>query len=245
VSTNRQWRALTETLKDRYRVLAINLFGYGETTPWPGTSPQSLYAQAQLILTLCEGLETPVHLIGHSFGGSVAIKTAMLLDARVKRLILLEPNPFYLLKQNGRRQAYLEARSLRDHVKCFGSLGDWGKVAERFADYWLGEGAWSAMPEKRRAAFLDSLPPNFYEWDAVMEEQTTVEELKTIPARTFVMSAAATRLPIRKIVDLLAKSCPDWVFRTIPEGGHMAPLTHPELVNPIIQDFLNANESSG
>jgi pimeloyl-ACP methyl ester carboxylesterase len=46
VSANRQWRTLTETLRDRYRVLAVNLFGYGETTPWPGTSPQSLYAQA-------------------------------------------------------------------------------------------------------------------------------------------------------------------------------------------------------
>jgi pimeloyl-ACP methyl ester carboxylesterase len=39
VSANRQWRALTEALNDRYRVLAINLFGYGETTSWPGTSP--------------------------------------------------------------------------------------------------------------------------------------------------------------------------------------------------------------
>jgi pimeloyl-ACP methyl ester carboxylesterase len=49
VSANRQWRALIEALKDRYRVLAINLFGYGETTRWPGTSPQSLYAQAELV----------------------------------------------------------------------------------------------------------------------------------------------------------------------------------------------------
>ncbi|HLK09961.1 MAG TPA: hypothetical protein VKW76_01130 [Candidatus Binatia bacterium] len=35
VSANRQWRALTETLKNRYRVLAINLFGYGETRVRP------------------------------------------------------------------------------------------------------------------------------------------------------------------------------------------------------------------
>jgi pimeloyl-ACP methyl ester carboxylesterase len=42
VSANRQWRPLTEILKDRYRVLAINLFGYGETTPWPGTVCQPL-----------------------------------------------------------------------------------------------------------------------------------------------------------------------------------------------------------
>jgi pimeloyl-ACP methyl ester carboxylesterase len=239
VSANRQWRALTDALKDRYRVLAINLFGYGETTPWPGSSSQSLYAQAKLVLALCEDLGAPVHLVGHSFGGSVALKAARLLGPRVGSLILLEPNPFYLLKQHGRTEAFLESRSLRDHVKCFGSLGDWPKVAERFADYWLGDGSWSTMPEKRRAAFADSLPPNFYEWDAVMEEETTVEEWKGLSAKTLVVSDAATRLPVREIVDIFARACPHWTFHTIPEGGHMAPLTRPELINPVVRQFLD------
>jgi len=239
VSGNRQWRALMEALKDRYRVLAINLYGYGETTPWPGAALQSLYAQAQLVLALCEEAAGPVHLVGHSFGGSVAMKTAMLLGPRVRSLILLEANPFYLLKQDGRTQAFLESRALRDHVKCFGSLGEWPKVAERFADYWLGDGSWSVMPEKRRVAFAESLSPNFYEWDAVMEEETTVEECRALTAKTLVVSDDATRLPIREIVGIFGKSCPHWTFRTIPEGGHMAPLTHPQLINPIVRAFLD------
>lgn len=239
VSANRQWRELSESLKDRYRVLALNLFGYGETTSWPGDSQQSLYAQAQLIIALCEDLSSPVHLVGHSFGGSVALKAAMLLGPLVGNLILLEPNPFYLLRLDGRTQAYLESRSLRDHVKCFGSLGDWLKVAERFANYWLGDGSWSAMTEKRRAAFAESLPPNFHEWDAVMEEQTTIEEWKTISAKTLVVSDKATRLPIREIVDIFAQACPHWQFRSITEGGHMAPLTRPDLINPIVREFLD------
>lgn len=240
VSANRQWRALTDALRDRYRVLAINLFGYGETTPWPGTAPQSLHAQAQLVLAICEELDSPIHLVGHSFGGSVALKTAELLGSRVASLILLEPNPFYLLQQGGRTQAFLEARNLRDHVKRFGASGDWAKVAERFADYWLGDGSWRSMPEKRRVAFADSLPPNFYEWDAVMDEETTVEVWKELRARTLVVSDAATRLPIREIVAIFAEACPHWTFRTIPEGGHMAPLTRPELINPVVRQFMDA-----
>jgi len=240
VSGNRQWRALTEALRDRYRVLAINLFGYGETTPWSGTAPQSLYAQAQLVVALCEELGAPLHLVGHSFGGSVALKSADLLGSRVGSLILLEANPFYLLEQNGRTEAFLESRSLRDHVKCFGALGDWPKVAERFADYWLGDGSWSTMSEKRRAAFAESLLPNFHEWDAVMDEQTTIEGWKSLKARTLVMSDAATRLPIREITALFARTCPHWAFHTIPEGGHMAPLTRPDLINPVVRKFLDA-----
>ena len=240
VSGNRQWRALGEALAGRYRVLAINLHGYGETTPWPGTTRQSLYAQAQLVLALCGEVSGQVHLVGHSFGGAVALKAASLLGPRAGRLVLLEPNPFHLLRQAGRTQAYLEARALRDHVQCYGALGDWTKVAERFADYWLGDGAWDAMPEKRRAAFAEALPPNIHEWDAVMEEQTPMEEWKLIPARTLVVSDRSTRLPVREIVELFTRFCPHWTFQHVAEGGHMAPLTRPERINPIVRDFLDA-----
>ena len=34
-SGNRQWRSLTELLQGRYRVLAVNLFGYGKTSACP------------------------------------------------------------------------------------------------------------------------------------------------------------------------------------------------------------------
>jgi pimeloyl-ACP methyl ester carboxylesterase len=243
VSANRQWRALTESLKDRYRVLAVNLFGYGETTPWPGTSPQSLYAQAQLIVALGEKLEGQFHLIGHSFGASVALKAAKLLEPRIGSLILLEPNPFYLLKQNGRTQAFMESAELRDHVQCYGAVGDWSKVAERFADYWLGDGSWDAMPARRRTAFVDSLPPNLFEWDAVMREETTIDEWRTLTARTLVVSDPSTRVPICEIVDIFAKACPHWSFRSVADGGHMAPLTRPDLINPIVREFLDSGSA--
>jgi hypothetical protein len=48
------------------------------------------------------------------------------------------------------------------------------------------------MPEKRRAAFAESLPPNFHEWDAVMDEETTLEQWGKLEARTLVVSDAAT-----------------------------------------------------
>lgn len=239
VSGNRQWRSLAEALADRYRVLSINLFGYGDTTPWPGNTSQSLYAQARLALALVDEDAGPIHLVGHSFGASVALKAALLLGARLGKLVLIEPNPFNLLKQEGRTEAFLESRALRDHVKFYGSLGDWHKVAERFADYWLGDGSWAAMPEKRRAAFAASLPPNFYEWDAVMGEETTLEGWKSLRASTLVMSDPHTRRPIREIVGIFQQACPHWAFRSIPHAGHMAPLTQPEVVNPIVREFLD------
>jgi pimeloyl-ACP methyl ester carboxylesterase len=239
VSGNRQWRALSNELGDRHRFLAVNLYGYGETPPWPAATRQSLADQARLIAAVCDEVGEPVDLVGHSFGGSVALESAALLGPRVRSLVLLEPNPFYLLEQGGRTEAFRDVQALRDHTKRFGALNDWTSAAERFADYWLGDGAWSAMPEKRRAAFAESLPPIFHEWDSVMCEQTTIERCAALTCRTLVVSDRSTRRPIREIVELLQEACPRWSFRFI-DGGHMAPVTRPELVNPVVGEFLDA-----
>ncbi len=239
VSGLRQWRSLTEALADRYAVRALNLYGYGATTPWPATETQTLEAQARLVVAACERLAEPLSLVGHSFGGTVALKAATLLGARVGSMVLIEPNPLHLLAQGGRDAEVAEVRALRDHVKHHGALGDWEVVAERFADYWVGDGAWAAMPEARREAFAALLPPNFHEWDAALGEETTVAQIAALECRGLVLSDPATRRPIRAIAEILAEACPAWSFRDIA-GGHMAPLTRPDLVNPMIRAFLDA-----
>ncbi|MEO8144548.1 MAG: alpha/beta hydrolase [Betaproteobacteria bacterium] len=239
ISGNRQWRALIDTLKDRYRVLAINLYGYGETTRWPGDRPQTLAAQAELALAVCEDIAGPVHLVGHSFGGSVALKAAAALGPRAGRVVLFEPNPFYLLKQHGRTDAHEESLVMRNCIKRFGATGEWARAAEVFAEYWVGDGAWAAMPEKRRTAFTASLMPNFHEWDSMDHEDTDIDTWKRLAAGVLVMRAARTRRSVGEIFDLFREQCPHWSFKEVHEGGHMAPLTHPEAVNPVIGRFLD------
>jgi pimeloyl-ACP methyl ester carboxylesterase len=219
VSGNQQWRSLAEALKDRHRVLAVNLFGYGDTTPWPENAAQTLADHADLVLALCSNSSGHVFLVGHSFGGSVALKAALRLGHKIAGLVLLEPNPFYLLSQHKRQAAYEEAKALRDHVKQYGAVGDWHKVAERFVDYWIGEGTWESMPAKRRSAFLEAMPPNFHEWDAVMNETTTIDTWASLKAKTLVVHAAETKRPIREIVELFVEACPHWSFKKLAGGG--------------------------
>jgi pimeloyl-ACP methyl ester carboxylesterase len=244
VSGNQQWRSLTEALKDRHRVLAVNLFGYGNTTPWPEKAVQTLADHSDLVLALCSNSRGHVSLVGHSFGGSVALKAALRLGHKVASLVLLEPNPFYLLSQHKRQAAYAEAKAMRDHVKQYGAVGDWHKVAERFADYWVSEGTWENMPAKRRSAFVEAIPPNFHEWDAVMNETTTIDTWASLKENTLVLYAAKTKRPIREIVELFVDACPHWSFKKIAGGGHMAPLFQPELVNPMVTEFLNSIDTS-
>jgi pimeloyl-ACP methyl ester carboxylesterase len=239
VSGARQWRRLMDDLKGTFRLRAVNLFGYGKTPAWPNHAVQSLDDQAMLVESALPANADQIYLVGHSFGGSVAMKTAERLADRVSKLILIETNPFYLLAQAGRKEAYAEAAELRDCVKKFGALDQWSTAAARFADYWGAAGTWTGMSPERRTAFAEALKPNFFEWDAVMNETTSAKQWASrLPGATLMMYDPATVLPIREIAAILRDSCPEWACQEIPGAGHMAPLTRPELVNPLIGSFL-------
>jgi pimeloyl-ACP methyl ester carboxylesterase len=239
VSGARQWRRLIEDLRGDFRVRAVNLFGYGETPAWPGERAQSLADQALLVEAALPDATEPVAMVGHSFGGAVAMKVAARSAGRVTKLVLLEANPFYLLNQAGRSEAYAEAAALRDWIKQKGAEGEWRAAAERFSDYWTGPGSWSAMSAERQHTFTEALKPNYSEWDAVMNETPPLEEwAKLLPRETLFAYDPATVLPIREIAGLFRQACRHWRFAEIEAGGHMAPLVRPDLVNPIVKGFL-------
>lgn len=241
VSGARMWRRLMEDLSDRFRVRAVNLFGYGKTPPWQSEAKQSLDDQADLVEAALPSDSDEVHLVGHSFGGSVAMKAAVQVADRVNKLVLLEANPFYLLAQSGQSDAFAEAMEMRNCIKKFGALGEWHIAAERFADYWGGAGSWAQMPPERREAFAQALKPNFFEWDAVMHEATPLQEwARLLPRSTLVVGDPDTVLPIREITALLRRYCPPWSYKEAT-GGHMAPLTRPDLINPLVVSFLSSS----
>jgi pimeloyl-ACP methyl ester carboxylesterase len=238
VAGARQWRRLMDDLQGDFHVRAVNLFGYGKTPAWPDDSRQSLDDQARLVEAALPADANEVYLVGHSFGASVAMKTAARLGGRVTKLVLFEPNPVSLLAQAGRTEAFAQAMALRDCIKKFGARGEWQIAAETFADYWGGAGSWEGMPPDRRETFAQALKPNFFEWDGVTDELTPVEEwARLLPRQTLVVSDPNTLLPIREVVALLRRSCPLWTYKEAA-GGHMAPLTRPDLINPIIAAFL-------
>ena len=241
VSGARQWRRLIEDLRGDFRVRAVNLFGYGETPTWPRERAQSLADQARLVEAALPDMAEPFALVGHSFGGAVAMKVAARSAGRVTKLVLLEANPFYLLNQAGRDEAYAEAAALRDWIKQKGAEGAWRAAAERFSDYWAGPGSWSAMSADRQNAFIEALKPNYSEWDAVMNETTSLDEwARVLPRDTLFAYDPNTVLPIREIAALFRAACPHWRTVEIEAGGHMAPLVRPDLINPVVKDFLKA-----
>jgi pimeloyl-ACP methyl ester carboxylesterase len=238
-SNNKQWRRMIEENQHQYRFLAVNLFGYGDTTAWSEDLIQSIDDQVGLIEAVSELVNGQVCLVGHSLGGAVAAYSAMKLGEKISGIVLLEANPFPLLNNVEWQYAYNEIVALKDYVLLHGrDNNDWGKVGEKFVNYWIGEGAWALLSPQRQASFISALPNNRYEWDAVMQADVGEEVWKSISASTLVVRAKETTASTMGIYEIFQQICPHWEFQQVSEGGHMAPVTHPHLVNPIILGFL-------
>ena len=131
------------------------------------------------------------------------------------------------------------ARSTSSTTPRWRALGQWTTAAQQFAYYWGGAGSWQNMSTERRNTFAEALKPNYFEWDAVMQETTSVEQwARLLPRSTLLVSDPNTVFPIREITAILRRACPMWTYKEIAGGGHMAPLTRPDLVNPLVKAFL-------
>ena len=220
-------------------MLAPNLFGYGQTTPWTVDGTQTLRDAAEVLLAVADGLDGPLRLVGHSWGGGVALRAASLMGDRVSHLAVFEPMAPFLLGAHGRTAAAAEARALHDDVKRLGGERAWEGLGERFIDFFNGDGAWAVTPEDRRRIIAAQIEPNYYEWDS-LDEPLTVATFATVSARTLLMRCAGGRLVTHETVEVLRDAFPPWSFLEIGEGGHMAPLTRPDLVNPALSAFLDS-----
>ena len=96
-----QWRALAEALAPQAALVAPEQYGTVSAGPWPGTKAFSLADEAQHIIGLLDDAAQPVHLVGHSYGGGVALHAALARPDAVASVSLYEPSAFYLLRAAG------------------------------------------------------------------------------------------------------------------------------------------------
>jgi len=235
-STSGQWRPLMERLAERYHVIAADLYGSGKSPPWPGERPMWLDDQIALLEPVFECAGESFHLVGHSYGGAIALKAALRFRTKLKSLVLYEPVLFSVLLTDAPESAAArEIMAVRDDTAHLAPEG----VAERFIDYWMGAGTWGAMPEPRRATLAGAVRAMKPEWHSAFNEPTPLEAWRTLEVPTLLLTGTASTAAARAVARLLAGVLPRVRVEALEGAGHMAPVTDPERVNSRIERFLS------
>jgi len=243
LSSGAQWRALSARLGERYRVVAPDLIGYGMAAGWSGHGPFHLRDEAAPIHELLDRIGAPVHLVGHSYGGAVALHIARERAHGLHSLTLIEPVAFHLLRGGDAADtaALNEVTDISEGVAAALASGDYAAGCGTFVDYWSGRGAWAAMGQAKRTAAAARLGKVALDFHATLEQRARLAGLERMAVPSLLIHGERSPAPTRRICERLAGRLPDVRAEAIADAGHMCPITHAEDVNALIAAHLDAN----
>jgi pimeloyl-ACP methyl ester carboxylesterase len=238
-STSGQWSRLMALLAPRFRVFAPDSYDSGKSPHWPSERVIHLRDEVALIDPVLMRAGSPLALVGHSYGGAVALIAALAEPGRVRALALYEPTLFAVL--DAEKPAPNEADGIRNVVAEAGVALDAGNedaAAERFIDYWMGNGAWKQTPEQRKPPIAASVT-NVRRWGhALFTEPTPLEAFRSLDVPVLFMVGKRSRPSAHGVARLLLSALPRVEVVEFENLGHMGPVTHPDLVNEAIGQFL-------
>ncbi len=234
----RVWDGLVEELRDRFRMIAVDLPGHGRS-PWtPGRNTPA--EQAWLLHSTLAPISNRYSLLGWSLGGQIALDLAAAMPARVDKLVLVATTPRftvapdwpYGMKADAIAKMATQLReNYRQTVRDFLDLQVRGSL----------EGA-SVIEQLRNALFVHGeAKPEALEAGlgtlAISDLRPTLPHVRT---RTLVIAGQNDRITAPAASRALAEALPDAQYVEMRRAAHTPFLSHRKEFAAILERFLLA-----
>jgi 3-oxoadipate enol-lactonase len=214
---SRLWKRQVAALSGEHEVVTPDLPGWGDS-PLP-TEPFSF------VDAVAEHL--PAALVGNSFGGALALRTALAKQALVPRLVLIA--------------AGLPTWDWSEEMRTYWAAEEAAWEAREFdlatqvnLDFWVKPEHYEEVrPQQRRAIELQSAHE---EPEVQWPEMAPLESL-AIP--TLVVVGEDDKPDFRAIAQHLAEHIPDSQLAVVPGAGHLVGIDQPDELNALLLSFLS------
>jgi pimeloyl-ACP methyl ester carboxylesterase len=228
-SASPMWVPVIDGLKSRFRVIAPDLIGYGRTDSWPDGYGFAVDDELRLVEPLLAHAPAGVHVVGHSYGGVVALHLALAGRVPVRSLTLIEPVAFFILRHVGAQEAGLEIKELGQTYAARVAAGETQMALRGFIDYWAGAGAWDAMDESLRAQIGRGAQKIVLDFEVTFTDPG-MEPLRALKCPVRLISGGRSRIPTQRISEFLAEQIPGATLEIVDDANHLLPVTHAGLL---------------
>lgn len=229
------WAGLAQLLPE-VTVTAPDLPGHGLSAP-PAADLHGLATAIAAELAAEIGGGAPVDLIGHSFGGTVALRLTLERPELVRSLTLAEPVLFAAAKG---RQVFAENFAAHERVADLAAQ-DIEAAAALFHRAWGGGIPFAALPERQRRYMADRMYLVFNLNPVLMEDAAGMlapGRLEALQIPVLLAEGSESPAIVPAILDTLAARIPGARRVRVEGAGHMLPLSHPEPIARAMQELL-------
>jgi pimeloyl-ACP methyl ester carboxylesterase len=194
------------------------------------------------VVGVCDALGiAAATIIGHSFGGVVALESAVHHPGRVIGVVAWEP-PFMPLAPRRVREGMAR---IGEDVGAAYAAGGPAAAARLFLETVSGAGAWDRLHPRQREAIARAGAGALAD---VAMGGLTPDGLERITVPTLILTGTASERFYRPIADAVAERIGAAATRIdLPDLRHMAPITDPAAVAEAVQrhlDGIDAQETS-
>jgi len=239
LASKAQWSPLVMRMARRFHAIAIDLCGYGDNPAIDAGAAFTLDDEVKLVASRLDGLlasHARVHLVGHSYGGLVALRFAQQKPERVASLVLYDPVAFRMLDDNdpALRAMKVVATQIIDLV----TAGRRNDAARAFVDIWNGKGAFASLAAPVQGSIVRRIDKVAHDFHAAWRWPLDFADIRAIEAPTLLLAGNRSPMIAQRIVKSLGAELADRRIRWV-DAGHMGPITAAHRVNPWIEAFVD------
>ena len=240
-----QWRQLAEKLRERYRVVRVDLPGLGDSYEMPIDRQWTDEEDARAISAMLELIGRPVHFVGHSVGCIFSWRALADQPDRILSLTLFEPVFFGLIQDD---PTFAFPKELAERYVRFADAGNFESGLAFFVDQWAGkDGTWAVLPDKVKSLMMKgagrlrhelskAISDGFYPLD----QTSWLQELKDV--RTLLVQGEETVPAAARVCDRFAELRPNVSRVSVTGAGHMVPFTHAaDVLEAVVAHLAGAN----
>lgn len=240
VSDYREWSKQMAPLARNYRVIA-----YSRRYHWPNSIPgadpdASPERQVDDLVAIIKALRIgPAHIIGHSFGGAVAIRLALLHPELVRSLILIEPGISSILGDLPADDPVAkEAQATRAAMREAFASGDAERIVRTYAAR-VAPGVYENAGKEERRMLLSNVPAFQLDYNS-RRTPFTCEDAGRVATPALVVYGGRSPPGLQRIAETTASCMKSAKAVTIPEATHWVPSSHARAFNEEAILFLTS-----
>ena len=232
------WTWFAEEMKGTAEVTAFDLPSHGQSADWDGDEDLHRLSTDWALSVL----DTPMHLVGHSFGATVALRVATELPGYVRSLTLVEPVYFAAALADAPATVQAHQAELSSFERAL-ERGDFESAARSFNRLW-GDGVpWAGIPEATRRYMIARIGVVQAASPFLMDDNAGLLSsgaLGRIDCPTMLVQGEKTLNVVEAIHAALTRRIPTAQRKLVPGAGHMVPITHPEELAEIVRANIRA-----
>lgn len=220
------WKKIIAELSKDRRCIAIKLPGHcGTPDPEDMVTP-TLETEFSIIKSaIREQVAGPVHLVGHSYGGVVALELALKGSVGLTHLTLFEPVTVGILGPTGETEADQQVKSFVSQYRA-AVAGEEPYACGRIIDFWGGAGSFKSMPQALQDGMVPLTRNNIRHWDLCQTFHQPISAVESFAVPTTVVTGSASNPIAQTIAKQLHRHLPNSTLHTIDDASHFMVTTH-------------------